>query len=105
MTQFQIFHNPNPQTKKTYPFLLDIQTPLLDSMDTKLVVPLSGLATIKDKRIKELNPLLVINGKELVILTQQMASIHKKDIGSFVCDASFLRQEIISAIDFLITGF
>jgi hypothetical protein len=49
--------------------------------------------------------LVVINGKELVVLTQQLASIHKKDIGSFVYDASFLRQEIISAIDFLITGF
>jgi toxin CcdB len=105
MTQFQIFHNPNQQTKKSYPFLLDIQSPLLDSMDTKLVVPLSGVVSIKEKRIKELNPLIVIDGKEFVILTQQMASIHKKDIGSFVHDASFLRQEMLDAIDFLITGF
>jgi len=63
------------------------------------------LASIKEKRIKELNPLIVIEGKEFAILTQQMASIHKKDIGSFVYDASFLRQDILSAIDFLITGF
>lgn len=105
MTQFQIFLNPNQQTKKAYPFLLDIQSPLLDSMDTRLVIPLSGLVSIKEKRIKELNPSIVIDGKELVILTQQMASIHKKDIGSFVYDASFLRHEILSAIDFLITGF
>jgi len=105
MTQFQVFRNPNPQTKKAYPFLLDIQTPLLDSMDTRLVIPLSGLAALRDKRIRELNPSIVIKGKELVILTQQMASIHKKDIGAYVSDASFLRQEILGAIDFLITGF
>ena len=105
MTQFQVFHNPNPQTRKAYPFLLDIQTPLLDSMDTRLAIPLSGLATLRNRRIRELNPLIVINGKELVILTQQMASIHKKDIGSYVADASFLREEILGAIDFMITGF
>jgi toxin CcdB len=105
MAQFQIFHNPNVQTKKAYPFLLDIQNPLLVSLETRLVVPLSSLPNIKDKRIKELNPVIDINNKQFVIITQQMASIHKKDIGDFVCDASFLRQEIISAIDFMITGF
>lgn len=105
MAQFQVFHNPNPQTKKAYPYLLDVQSTLLDSLDTRLVIPLSTLAAFREKRIKELNPGLMVNGKEAVVATQQMAAIHKKDIGSFVCDASGLRQELISAIDFLITGF
>jgi len=105
MAQFEVFHNPNPQTKKAYPYLLDVQSPILDSLETRLIIPLSVLPGLREKKIKELNPSMMINGKEVIVATQQMAAIHKKDIGSFVCEATNFRQQIISAIDFLITGF
>lgn len=104
MAQFQVFHNPNSQTKKAYPYILDVQSPILDSLETRLVIPLSALPGLREKKIKELNPAMMINGKEVMVVTQQMAAINKKDIGSFVCDATSFRQQIISAIDFLITG-
>ncbi len=105
MSQFQVFSNPNPQTRKAYPYLLDVQSPLLEALETRLVIPLSALPGLRENGIKELNPAMVVNGKEVVAIAQQMAAIHKKDIGPFVCDASGFRQEIMSAIDFLVTGF
>ena len=38
MAQFDVYHNPNPATRKTIPYLLDVQADLLDAMATRVVV-------------------------------------------------------------------
>lgn len=105
MAQFQVFANPNEATKKAFPYLLDVQSPLLDSLETRLVIPLAPATARPGSRIDELNPLLSVKGREMLVLTQQMAAIGRKDIGPFAGDAAAHRQAIVGAIDFLITGF
>ena len=41
MAQFSIYANINPISKNIYPYLLDVQSPLLDSLETRLVIPLA----------------------------------------------------------------
>jgi toxin CcdB len=105
MAQFQIFSNTNVSTKTQFPFLLDVQNHILDSLDTRLVIPLSLLSGFQNKPILKLTPTITINNSNFLILTSQMASVHKKYLGSFVKDIADKRQEIISSIDFLISGF
>jgi len=105
MSQFTIYHNTNPATKKTYPYLMDVQYPLLDSLATRLVIPLTAKANFKDRIIKELNPIIKIKNTEHVLLIQQLAAIRKENLGSIVCECLDSHQEIIYGIDFLITGF
>jgi toxin CcdB len=52
-----------------------------------------------------LTPELSIKGHDYLVLTPQMAAINKKSLGVFIMDLSNSRNTIISAIDFLITGF
>lgn len=49
-------------------------------------------------------PVISIKKKEYILLTQQMAGVPVSQIGSSVCECVSNRQEILSAIDFLITG-
>jgi toxin CcdB len=49
-------------------------------------------------------PTIHIEQGDLVILTQQMASVPTKILVEPVADLSAFRDEIIAAIDFLITG-
>jgi|WetSurMetagenome_2_1015567.scaffolds.fasta_scaffold1069788_2 toxin CcdB len=105
MSQFCVYTNINSITKSNYPFLLDVQNQILDSIETRLVIPLILSSKYESKPIKELMPLVIINKKEYVILTPLQAGIHKKNLGQFVFDLSLKRQEIINAIDFLLTGF
>ena len=105
MSQYCIYQNKNENTKKIYPYLIDVQTSLLDSLETKLVIPLSLKKNFENKIIKNLNPIIEINGKEYIVLTQQLAAIPKKLIGDLVENNSVKRQEILSSIDFLVTGF
>ena len=105
MAQFTIYNNPNPTTKKAYPFLMDVQYPLLDSLATRLVIPLTMKANFKGKLIKELNPSITIKNTEYVFLIQQLAAIQKENLGTAVCECSDSHQAIVYGIDFLITGF
>ena len=40
MTQFDVHINPNPATRKAIPYLLDVQADLLDTLATRVIVPL-----------------------------------------------------------------
>jgi toxin CcdB len=105
MSQFSIYKNTNPNTKKVYPYLIDIQSSLLDILDTRLVIPMSLKSNFNETQIKDLNPLINFNGMEYLLLTQQMAAIHAKNLGTQVGNISEMRPAILASIDLLITGF
>ena len=66
-----------------------------------VVVPL-----VKDSSsINFLNPKFNINGIELVFSTAELASISIDILGKKVYSLDKKREEIIGALDFLITGF
>ncbi len=104
MTQFTIYQNKNAQTKKEYPLLLDIQTNLLDSLQTTVVVPLKKLETNRDKVLSQLTPTFEIEGVDYLMLTPQLAGIQRKELGKAVTNIEYARTEILNALDFLVTG-
>jgi len=104
MAQFTVCRNKNPQTSSTIPFLLDIQNDLLDDLETRVVVPLCPLSSIKGKPLRALTPVLDIEGERFVMLTPQLAGIPKSELGVPVTRVEQYRFEIIAAIDFLLTG-
>ena len=105
MGQFSVFNNKNAESKGRYPLLLDVQSELLASLETRLVVPLAPAADYKGKAMTTLTPSFEIDQKSYVKLTHQMAGIARSEMGVEVADLSNHRQDIISAIDLLITGF
>jgi toxin CcdB len=104
MAQFIAYENPNPRSKKAYPYLLDIQSNLLDELRTVIVIPLSPVELAGKAAITKLCPVVEIENKKFVLLTQQIAGIDRKAIGKEVCDLSHYRAEIIAALDFIISG-
>ena len=54
--------------------------------------------------ITKLCPILEAKGELFVALTQQVAGTHKNALGKEVCDLSHYRTEIITALDFSISG-
>jgi toxin CcdB len=104
MPQFTVYKNKNPATRATYPFLLDVQTNLLNDLQTRVVIPLTKASGLTKKPIKNLMPTLLIEGDSYQLLTPQLAGILKSDLGATVANAGMYRDDIISALDFLITG-
>lgn len=104
MAQFTAYENKNSATRKTYPYLLDIQSNLLEDLNSTVVIPLCPTASVGGIAITRLCPVLEIDGKSYIALTQQLAGIDKKSLGKEVCNLSNCRAEIIAALDFLVSG-
>lgn len=104
MQQFSVYKNKNTNTRKEYPYLLNIQSDLLDELKTVVVIPFIKQSTFKQKPIKYLMPIFTIEGKECVLLTPQIAGIPRNQLGTVVENLAHFRSEIIGAIDFMISG-
>jgi toxin CcdB len=104
MAQFQAYENRNLSSCKRYPYLLDIQSDLLDELRTTVVVPLSPAAQAESVRMTYLNPIIEIDGERYIALTQELAGIERKRLGKAVHDLGKYRDRIMAAVDFLITG-
>jgi toxin CcdB len=104
MSQFILYKNPDNNTAKAYPYFVDVQNELLSTFNTRLVIPLTPLYLLEKKAPSHLCPTIHIEQGDFVVLTQQMASIPTKLLAEPVTDLSAFRDEIIAAIDFLITG-
>lgn len=105
MGRFGVYANGNPHSKILYPFLLDVQSPLLDSLASRLVIPLALKSRFPGLAIARLTPTVAVGGIDYLALTPQMAAVNKRDLGPLVLESVPNSQEILSAIDFLITGF
>ncbi|MBU0655871.1 MAG: CcdB family protein [Gammaproteobacteria bacterium] len=104
MRQFDVYANPNPATRKAYPYIVDVQHPVLDGLATRIVIPLGRPEAFHNESMKTLSPVIEYQGEKLVLLTPQIASIPVRLLKNPVGSLSHLREEIIAAIDFAVTG-
>ncbi len=104
MSQFAVYKNEDSATKKTYPYFLNIQSDLLDELNSRVVVPFSSLDSIKHNDAKKLCPIVMIEGREFVLLTHQITAVPKSILKKEVAILTAFRTEIITALDLLITG-
>lgn len=104
MAQFTVHKNTNPATKSTIPYLLDVQSNLIDALSTRVVVPLYPVTALKRAALSTLTPVLEVDGESFVMMTPQLAGVSCKALGSAVTDLSAFREQIMAALDFLMTG-
>lgn len=102
--QFDVYENKNASTNRRFPYLLDVQACLLDSLGTRVVVPLAVETESKEVILSQLMPVLPVQGQNHVAITPQLAGIPVRELTSKVENLSSFRTEIIAALDLLITG-
>ena len=104
MSQFTVYRNRNPASKAEYPLLLDVQTGLLDELATRVVIPLTRAAGLVRRPIKNLMPVVIVDGEEYVAGTQDLAGTPKSSLGPRVASVAEQRDAIVAALDFLAAG-
>lgn len=104
MPQFTLYENSNPTSRKTYPYFVDVQNDLLDDLNTRLVIPLTSAAQLPGTRISTLCPTIAWDDELLVLLTHQMTNVPISALKAPVGSIESMRDSIVAAIDFLVTG-
>jgi toxin CcdB len=84
-------------------FLIDIQTDLLETMATRVVIPLR-LIDLSQKPIRILQPTVELDSGIFYLSTSEMAAISVGELEQKIGNLSKMRDEIIAAIDLLFTG-
>lgn len=105
MAQFDVYENSNPKTCQRTPYLMDIQSDVLETLATRVVVPLRPYKQGDKAVITKLHPVIAIGNKEYVAIVSELAAIPLSYLGAPVFSASGFRQAIINACDLVLTGF
>ncbi|MCM2397029.1 CcdB family protein [Rhizobium sp. S95] len=99
MARFKVYRLKNDRS-----LVIDLQSNLLDNLETRVVAPVVSLHLIS-KYVARLNPRFEIEGVICVMLTEFIATLPASEIGEQVADLSDKADDIIAATDFLFQGF
>jgi toxin CcdB len=105
VAQFAVYRNKNPRTKATFPFLVDVQSDLLEALGTRMVIPLTKAPGVAKKPVSHLIPEIPFSGDRYVLMTPQLAGVSLSDLGPVAGTLVEERRAILGAVDFLLTGF
>ncbi|MDC9582113.1 CcdB family protein [Xenorhabdus sp. PR6a] len=100
--QYTVYKNTgNPD----YPYLLDVQSDIIDVLETRLVIPLFPKSNFNGRVPTRLCPTLNIDGNEYLVMTHEMASVRASMLEHEVMNVVSYRKLIKDAMDFLFDGF
>ncbi len=100
-----IYRNKSQRSKSTYPFLVDVQSDLLDELQTRVVIPLTKASALAKRPLSNLTPALKFDGETYLLMTPQLAGVARTDLGASTGSLADQRRVIVAAIDFLLMGF
>jgi toxin CcdB len=104
MAQFDVYRDPNPSTRVRIPYLLDVQSDLLEPLATRVVVPLCKPGVLSGRPAERLNAAFEIEGRKVFMLTPQLAGVPRKLLAGRIDSLADQRQAIIGALDLAFTG-
>lgn len=103
MAQFSVYRNLKDARNPHIPYLLDVQSELLESLDTRVVVPLVRSELVK-RGVGRLQPEFNVAGERVVMETASLGAVPAQRLGPPIADLRGKRTEITAALDCLLTG-
>jgi toxin CcdB len=104
MAQFDAYQNGSGFREDAVPFLLNIQSDLLESSKSRVIIPLR-LPHTAGTLVRRLNPVFQVGGTKVALMTQEITSLPTSVFGPRVEAMIDRRDDIMAAIDLLISGY
>ncbi|MEX2132169.1 MAG: CcdB family protein [Pseudohongiellaceae bacterium] len=104
MAQFDVYPNPNHRTSKAFPYLVDIQSPFIAQLQSRIVIPLARRQETDLLPLTRLTPEVSYEDEALLLFTSQIAAIPLKQLRNPVGSLRHIRDQIVASLDFAIRG-
>lgn len=104
MAQFDALLNRTGFLQDVVPYFLDVQNDFAESVGTRVVVPLR-LTAHSGRLVSRLNPTFDINDQAVAMMTLEITTMMNARLGPSAASLEDERDQIVAAIDFLISGF
>lgn len=105
MAQFDVYVNPNPESRTSVPYVVDVQSSLIDVLPTRLVMPLSRVGLAQAKLPINLCPVLTIGGEALSLMPHLAAPVSARALRKPVSSVAQHASDIGAAMDAVLSGF
>ena len=105
MARFDVYANPGRHADST-PYLLDVQSDLLDGLESCIVIPLRRRDRFPAVALADrLSPTLSIAGAEFILETPKMGAVPRRALGAPLLSLAEEQERVTAAMDFLFRGF
>ena len=105
MAQFDVYLNPQPASRQFVPYVVDVQSPLVDQLSTRLVMPLSRVGADQPQLPHNLCPRIDVEGESLSLMPHLAAPVMARSLKKPVASLSHRANEVTAAMDAVISGF
>ena len=102
--QFDVYDNPSPRMRDVYPYVMEVQSDLLSSLATRMVVPLAVTTLAATDLPRRLCPVFTLNGKSLMLVPFEAAPLDKRLLKVEITSMRQRSNEIVSAMDAVLSG-
>ena len=102
--QYDVYPNPSPRMRDSYPFVVDIQNDLLKALATRMVVPFAVTALDTASLPRRLCPVLMVQGQRLMLVPFEAAPLDKRYLKKNVGTVRERAHEIVDAMDAVMSG-
>lgn len=105
MARFDVYQNSGPLSSST-PYLLDVQSALLDGLDTRVVIPLRRLDQFPAVRLSpDLTPVFDVEGVSCILETPKLAAVPLRLLKNHITSLKDQQHLISNALDRLFHGY
>jgi toxin CcdB len=103
MPQYDVYANPSRSAADGIPYVVVIQSDLLDALVTRLTMPLAVFSS--DTKVPPtLCPVIMVKGKRLHALAHYAAPLPAKDLRRPVDNVTAQASALVSAMDAVLSG-
>ena len=104
MARFDVYPHPEPGLRKLTPYLMDVQNDFIDKVESRVVIPLRH-AEAFGPRMRDINPVVEVAGKSVVLDTAALAAFPAGRLKKPLINLSSNRADITAALDTLFGSY
>jgi len=104
VARFDVYRHPDAVLRKTTPYLLDVQNDYINGMETRVVLPIRTLKQLA-LPMRDLNPVLEIDGTQVVLDAAAIAAFPAAELRSLVTNLRAQADVIVNALDTLFGSY
>jgi CcdB protein len=104
VAQFDVYHHPLEELRKSHPFVVQVQSDFLPRPVAVIAVPLARLAP-GSKPVALLNPQFEVAGEAVLLETLGVASFEPGELRRPVANLRAEAEAIWSALDYALHGY
>jgi toxin CcdB len=103
MAQFDVVANPDADESTYRPYLVVLQSDLVSGLASTVVAPLVPRDQMKGA--SRMNPIVNVDGQEFWLATHELFAVDRRMLRKAVASLAQERDAIITALDFVFTGY